>query len=156
MATTSLNFLPREALVKAASEAVSLKKKVLALREDGEKVAGLAIETAEIGGTALACGYMHYRLGKDGEYGMAGVPVDLAIGVLGMVGGFVAGKHGDHFKNAGNGALSCYAARLGMKLGAEALAKHNAGGGAGALGAGGAGFAGGNVANFAAQAQARR
>ena len=154
MATTSLNFLPREALVKAAEQSQRLVKKVASMREEGEKVAGMAIQTAEIGGTALACGYMHYRYGKDGEYGMGGVPVDLAIGVLGMVGGFVAGKHGEHFTNAANGALSCYAARLGMKLGAEALTKANAP--PGQLGAGGAGFAGGNVANFAAQAQARR
>jgi hypothetical protein len=81
-----------------------------------------AADALEVGGSALAFGYIGARYGVSGEYDVGGLPVDLwgAIAGLGLAwSGFADGYERD-VEMLGAGALASYLARQGASWGASA------------------------------------
>ncbi len=98
-----------------------LKQRVANLREQGQEQLGHVLQTAEVGATAFAFGFMRGKMGdQDGNLDVVGIPASLGASVamhgLGFLGVF--GKHSEHAHNLGDGALSEYAAVQGMRMGA--------------------------------------
>lgn len=88
----------------------------------GEKTFGAVLQAITVIGVAGTMSYMNARHAGPGRqaYEVAGVPADLALGVL-FSGLAVTGYFGDHAKhahNVGNGFLTAYACRMGTMWGA--------------------------------------
>jgi hypothetical protein len=95
-----------------------------ALSGAGEKTFGAILQGIEVIGVAGAMSYMNARHAAAGRqaYEVAGVPADLALGVL-FSGLALTGYFGDHAKhahNVGNGFLCAYACRMGTLWGGAA------------------------------------
>ncbi len=90
----------------------------------GEKSFGEILKTIETVGAGAAMGYMNAKLCKPGRNAMeiGGVPVDLALGVVGNVIALSSylGEYSEHAHNLANGALCAYGVRLAMMWGADA------------------------------------
>ena len=98
------------------------------LKGKGEGVLGTTLKTVETVGSAFGMAYSNGRYatpGKDHVEVMKDVPADLTGGLLllgaSMMGVF--GEYDEHGSNLADGLLSCYAVRVGAKLGAEARLK---------------------------------
>lgn len=90
----------------------------------GEKTFGAVLQAITVVGVAGTMSYMNARHAAAGRqaYEVAGVPADLALGVL-FSGLAITGYFGDHAKhahNVGNGFLVAYACRMGTMWGAAA------------------------------------
>lgn len=103
-----------------ASKYERLKARVETLKEKGQEALGSVLQTAEVGGTAFAFGFMRGKMAdQDGNLDVVGIPASLgsSIGLhaLGFLGVF--GKHSEHAHNLGDGALAEYATVAGMRMG---------------------------------------
>jgi hypothetical protein len=90
----------------------------------GEKTFGAILQGIEVIGVAGTMSYLNARHAAAGRqaYEVAGVPADLALGVL-FSGLALTGYFGDHAKhahNVGNGFLCAYACRMGTLWGSAA------------------------------------
>ena len=105
------------------------KEKLSRFREKAEVGIGQAIQATEVSGTAFALGYANGKWGEDGELTVAGVPVDLGVGIaltgVAMFGGL--GKYAEHGVNVGSGALAAAAYRTGFQLGQESASSDDTG-----------------------------
>src|SRR5271156_2230110 len=84
----------------------------------GEKTFGAVLQTVEVVGVAGAMSYMNARHAATGRnaYEVAGVPADLALGLLfSGLATFTSyfGKQAEHVHNVGNGFFCAYACRMG-------------------------------------------
>lgn len=90
----------------------------------GEKSFGEILKTIETVGAGAAMGYMNTKYCKPGRNAMeiGGVPVDLALGVVGNVIALSSylGEYSEHAHNLSNGLLCAYGVRLAMMWGADA------------------------------------
>jgi hypothetical protein len=91
----------------------------------GEKVFGNILEAIEVVGVAGTMSYLNSRHAAAGRhaYEVAGVPADLALGLLfsglaTFTGYF--GEQANHVNNVGSGFLAAYACRMGTMWGAAA------------------------------------
>lgn len=91
----------------------------------GEKTFGAVLQAIEVVGVAGTMSYMNSRHAAAGRraYEVAGVPADLALGLLfsglaTFTGYF--GSQASHVQNVGSGFLSAYACRMGTTWGAAA------------------------------------
>jgi len=91
----------------------------------GEKVFGNILEVIEVVGVAGTMSYLNSRHAAAGRhaYEVAGVPADLALGLLfsglaTFTGYF--GEQAGHVNNVGSGFLTAYACRMGTMWGAAA------------------------------------
>ena len=96
----------------------------------GEKTFGAVLQAITVIGVAGTMSYMNARHAGPGRqaYEVAGVPADLALGVL-FSGLAVTGYFGDHAKhahNVGNGFLTAYACRMGTMWGSAAKSQLSA------------------------------
>lgn len=111
----------RRALDNARGRLGAVKKKATA-------VAGQALQTVEIGGSAFALSYLRGRMANEqGDWKVVGVDPELlaAVGFHGLafVGAF--GQYSEHMHNVGDGALAAFLAGKGLDFGVQA--KQNAG-----------------------------
>jgi hypothetical protein len=95
----------------------------------GEKTFGAILQGITVIGVAGTMSYMNARHAAAGRqaYEVAGVPADLALGVL-FSGLALTGYFGDHAKhahNVGNGFLCAYACRMGTMWGGAAKTQLN-------------------------------
>lgn len=120
----------------------ALATRTVGLRGTAARIAGEAIKTGLVVGATGGMSYVNARYGQGGKpYEIAGVPVDLAGGLLLSALSFadVLGRY-DEFGHAfGAGMLGAYSARLGTQYGAEAKVHAAAGGGVAAKGVFGVG-----------------
>jgi hypothetical protein len=91
----------------------------------GEKTFGAILQAIEVVGVAGTMSYLNSRHAAAGRhaYEVAGVPADLALGLLfsglaTFTGYF--GKQGEHVNNVGSGFLCAYACRMGTMWGSVA------------------------------------
>lgn len=78
---------------------------------------GHVVRTAEVGGAAFAFGVAN---GYTGGVEVLGIPLDLGLGVLGHVGGFlVGGDVSNHVHSISDGAIASYATVSGIGIGAK-------------------------------------
>lgn len=93
----------------------------------GENVFGAVLQTVEFVGVAGTMSYLNMRHAAPGRqaYEVAGVPADLALGLLfsGLSLSGYFGKHASHGVNVGSGFLAAYACRMGATWGAAAKAQ---------------------------------
>lgn len=103
-------------LAAFADKAKRLHERAKSLREKAESSMEQVVGTIEVFAGAFGMGVLNGRMGG---VEIAGVPLDLGIGVLGNVLGHlgVAGKASSHVHNLSNGALASYATRLGLGIG---------------------------------------
>jgi hypothetical protein len=97
----------------------------------GEKTFGAILQGITVIGVAGTMSYLNARHAAAGRqaYEVAGVPADLALGVL-FSGLALTGYFGDHAKhahNVGNGFLCAYACRMGTMWGSAAKSQLGAG-----------------------------
>ena len=101
------------------------RNRMAKMKEQSEAIIGEGLKVVEVSGSAFALGYANERYGKGGELMVAGVPVDLGVGVglLGVTlfGGL--GKYAEHGANVAAGALAAFGYRSGAEMGRAALAK---------------------------------
>lgn len=107
-------------MAQHTSKYEKLKARVANMKEKGQEALGSVLQSAEVGGSAFAFGYMRGRMGDDnGEFDVVGIPASLGAAVafhgMGFLGLF--GKHSEHAHNLGDGALAEYAAVAGMRMG---------------------------------------
>lgn len=116
---TLQDFLNRNPRVNPTTGAV--------LGGKGEDVFGAVLQTVEFVGVAGTMSYFNARHAAPGRqaYEFAGVPVDLALGLLfsGLSVGGYFGKHASHGTNVGSGFLAAYACRMGGMWGGAARAQ---------------------------------
>ena len=109
-------------IAKAREMVERAKSKMATMREHSEEVIGEAIAATEVATTALAFGYANARYGEGGELKIAGMPIDLLVGVslhgISFLGGL--GKYSEHGHNIGSGGMAAYAFRTGSQLGRDA------------------------------------
>jgi hypothetical protein len=90
----------------------------------GEKSFGEILKTIETVGAGATMGYMNAKYCRPGRNAMeiGGVPVDLALGVVGNVVALSSylGEYSEHAHNLANGLLCAYGVRLAMMWGADA------------------------------------
>lgn len=106
----------RRALENARSRVNSIKAK-------STEVAGQALQTVEIGGTAFGLGYLRGRMADNqGEWKVLGVQPELlaAVGAHGLAFMGAFGKYSEHMHNVGDGALAAFLAAKGMDFGVTA------------------------------------
>jgi hypothetical protein len=133
------------------NQVARLHKASSKVREQAEKMMGVAISTAETAGTASVLAYMRGRYPSeiektDSKTGVktkeltkdllvAGIPVSLLVGIGGHVAGFTGmlGKYSEHGHAIGTGGLTEYAVSTLWKIGDDArveAAKSSKGGSA--------------------------
>lgn len=116
---TLQDFLNRNPRVHSTTGAV--------LGGKGEDAFGAVLQTVEFVGVAGTMSYFNARHAAPGRqaYEFAGVPVDLALGLLfsGLSVGGYFGKHASHGTNVGGGFLAAYACRMGGMWGGAARAQ---------------------------------
>lgn len=118
-------------VTKLKEYAERMKSRMANVAKKAEVAVDAAMTVVEVGGTAFAFGYVNGRYGALPanatanalpEYDIAGVPVDLAAGIvlvgLGLLGG--AGKYEEHAVRVGAGALGAWGYRTGYQMGATA------------------------------------
>lgn len=90
----------------------------------GEKSFGEILKTVETVGAGAAMGYMNAKYCRPGRNAVeiGGVPMDLALGVVGNVVALSSylGEYSEHAHNLANGLLCAYSVRLAMMWGADA------------------------------------
>jgi len=105
-----------QSLSRWMHHAESLENKLARIKENASEQIDQGLRTVETVGACGAAGYINARFGTNGELQFNGVPVDLAVGILGAVAAFagLAGKkNSDHVHNIANGLMSAYAYRAG-------------------------------------------
>ncbi|MFI4971184.1 MAG: hypothetical protein ACHP7H_00775 [Hyphomicrobiales bacterium] len=95
------------------------------LKKKAEKSIEQTLAIVEVNAATFAWGYVNERFGDKTdelglhEYKLAGVPVDLGVGLallgISLFGGL--GKYDEHGLNLGNGSTSAFSYRLGGELG---------------------------------------
>jgi len=105
-------------LDKLKQSAMKMATRAKGLQERAEEAMGHVVQTVEIGVAAFAAGMIE---GRFGGVEVVGVPVDLGLGVVGHVLGFVglAGKHSAHVHNFSDGFIASYLMRLGAGIGSR-------------------------------------
>ena len=108
----------------------SLATKTVGIKGHASRVAGEAIKTGLVVGATGGMSYANARYGENGVYQLAGVPVDLAGGLLLSALSFVdvLGRYDEFGHALGSGMLGAYAARLGTQWGTEHKVHAAAGG----------------------------
>lgn len=108
------------ALVKAREHLARLHQRVQSLKGRGEEAVGETVAAAVTVGGGAAGGFIDEKWGIDDGTGakmavVHGVPANLLLGLAAKGGAFmgVAGKHGRHLHDAGNGLLAAYGVHLG-------------------------------------------
>ena len=90
----------------------------------GEKNFGEILKSIETVGAAVTMSYMNGKHARPGRnaFELGGVPVDLALGVVGNVVALSSylGEYSEHAHNLANGMLCAYGCRIAMMYGAEA------------------------------------
>jgi len=115
-------YLQDETVTQIARELDRTKGKLAQIAEKTREKTREALSVAEVGVGALGFSWLNAKYGNDATgsiYEVAGVPVDLAAGVL-LCGLAVADMAGGYEQDAlmlGTGALASYACRLGTSLG---------------------------------------
>lgn len=111
------------ALVKAREHLAKLHSRVASLKGKGEEAVGEAVAAVEVFGGALGGGFLDEKMGtleSDGVkvYKVQGVPVNIGLGLAAKAAAFmgVAGKHGKHLHDVGNGFLAAYGVKLGESI----------------------------------------
>lgn len=98
------------------------RQRVMAERDQAKKETymGQLAQTAEIGGAALATGFVYGRFSVPS---LGPIPLDLLTGLALQALGFsgMAGKYSSDAHNFGDGVLAAYFAKLGAGLGASML-----------------------------------
>lgn len=96
----------------------NIKNRMARIRESAEETTTKLVAIAETGGTAFAMGVVQ---GKTGGVSLFGVPLELGVAGVGIIGGLMggAGKASDHLVNVGAGALAAYATTMGRGVGAS-------------------------------------
>lgn len=98
----------------------SLQSSTKRAREKAGEVVTSIVRAAEVSAVAGAIGYMQGKRAADGKeaISIAGVPLDLAVGVAGHVMAVMGvGGAEDHFKAIGDGGLATYFSTLGYTAG---------------------------------------
>jgi hypothetical protein len=105
-------------LARLHHHAHSLHRRVQAFKERGEKMADQAIRTVEVCTGALIGGVIQGKAGPKGAH-VAGVPVDLGLGLAGKVAAFFEafGKNSEHVGNVADGFLGAYVSQVGFGIG---------------------------------------
>lgn len=105
------------------------RQRVQAERDQARKETymGQLVQSAEIGGAALATGFVYGRFSATPSLGP--IPLDLLTGLALQVLGFsgMAGKYANDVHNLGDGVLAAYFAKLGAGLGASMVPSLNPG-----------------------------
>ena len=111
----------------------ALATRTIGLRGTAARIAGEAIKTGLVVGAVGGMSYVNARYAQPGKgsYEVAGVPVDLAGGLLLSALSFadVLGRYDEFGHALGAGMLGAYAARQGTQYGAEAKIHAASGGG---------------------------
>jgi len=114
--------------------------RVKQIKEKTTEAMGQVVQTVEVGVAAFGFALARGRFEDKEGLNVVGVPVDLGVGVLAHVLGFMgaAGKYDEHLHNFGDGALACYLTVLGGGIGRDMKVKADGG----TRGAGGTSFRG--------------
>jgi hypothetical protein len=106
------------ALSKLHHHAHSLHRRVEAFKARGEKMADQAIRTVEVCTGALIGGVIQGKAGPKGAH-LAGVPVDLGLGLAGKLAAFfdAFGRNSEHVGNVADGFLGAYVSQVGFGIG---------------------------------------
>lgn len=92
-----------------------------------EEIATMLFSGVETAGAALGMGYLNGRLQTEGKdhWELFGLPVDLTVGVTGVVASIfgVFGPLDSHVASVSAGVAAAYFARLGLTKGVEARTK---------------------------------
>ena len=115
-------FHSSASLSNLAKKAASMHQRLASVKEKAEETMGQAIQVAETVGAAGAMGYVNAKMGKDGEFRVGNVPLDLGLAAagLGMALFGALGKYGEHGVNLAAGCGAAYAYRMGEKMGTQA------------------------------------
>ena len=118
-------------VTKLKEYAERMKSRMASVAKQAERSVDAALTVVEVGGTTFAFGYINGRYGAMPanatanalpEYDIAGVPADLAAGIVlvgvGLMGG--AGKYEEHAVRVGAGAIGAWGYRTGFQMGATA------------------------------------
>lgn len=120
--------ITKQSLTKARAFVERAQKRMATIREQSEQAIEDVVTVVEVGGSALACSYVHHAWGENDELKIVGVPIDIGAGLtlagLALFGGL--GKYREHGVNLGAGAIASYAYRVGAELGKQAAAKEAA------------------------------
>lgn len=147
---------PKEQLAK-------LQSRIAKIRENSAEAIRTGVAAIEVTTMAGGLNYLRGRFPKENEDGtvndefeVAGVPVNLAVGVLlhGLAfAGAIPQQYGEHAHNLGNGALADYAGQQLFRMGRDSLNEKRKGEGKPALSGGSAGgsaaLSGGAMPQFA-------
>lgn len=123
MASSSLAHLNTTSLKKLREKAEGLQKRVKRLSDKTETVLEKTVHTLEVTATSFGIGMYAGRNGSVPE--IAGIPLDLAVGIGASMGAFMGfgGKMSNHLHGIGDGALAHYAAVQGRAVGASWVQK---------------------------------
>jgi hypothetical protein len=112
------------------STIANLKTRLTSIKEKASETMGQVLQTAEVGAAAAGFAWANGRYGAlnakagnyDPEIDVLGVPADVGAAVVlhGLAFTGLLGKHKEHAHNIGDGALSSYLCRIGMRMGLQA------------------------------------
>lgn len=111
-----------KSIAQAKQMAVAAKTKVEGIRKTYAYGIGETVRVGEIGGAAFGFGWVNGRFGEAGELAVAGIPVDLTVGIAlhtaAFLGGFGKGTSGrSHGHNLGTAGIASAAYRFGSQVG---------------------------------------
>lgn len=105
-------------LSKLQQQVHRLKAQTRNAREKAGETMNHIVRTAEISGVAFGAGVLRARMG-DARFAIAGVPLDLGVGLGAHLACLLGTGADTHFAAVGDGALAHYMARLGMQIGGK-------------------------------------
>jgi hypothetical protein len=107
-------------LQRAADRARNLSTRLAGIKRQAAQVTERVVYSAEVSAAAFTAGVIQGKTG--GNNSVAGVPVDLGLGVLLNLGGYLglAGpKMSDHLHGFGDGFLAAFLSTLGRGVGGK-------------------------------------
>ena len=120
--------LSQVAVQNALDRAQRIRAQLAAFKARNDKEVGRVVQAAEVAGTACVLGLAAGRYGKDGRMELAGVPLDLVVGLCSLAAGVYCSQdneddYAQHFHAIGSGALALYLGRYGTEAGMQMRAR---------------------------------